>query len=162
MNDEIFLQLRSDLYLFLYKKMDNDEAADTIQEVYLRWQKLDLSGVKNPRAFLFTMALNMVRDKARHQAIKLEYAVAVQDLHDSEYYIEEPAQHYDERTQLKRLLQALNQLPEVIQHAFLLFRYDNMTHAEIARQLNVSNKTVARYIQRASEHCLAALSQYRR
>jgi len=162
MNDEIFLQLRSDLCSFLHHKLGNDEAEDTIQEIYLRWHKLDLSGIKNPRAFLFTIAMNMIRDKARHQVHKLGHAVAVQNLHEHKCHIDEPAQHYDDRMQLQRLAQALKQLPEAVRHAFLLFRYDGMTHAEIARQLDLSKKTVSRHIQRASEHCLAALAEYRR
>lgn len=161
MNDEIFLQLRSELSFFLHSKLNRDEAADIIQEIYLRWRKLDLSGIKNPRAFLFTIALNLIRDKARRQMLVQAHANTVQQLVQDKAADNDPAQRYDDREQLKCLLQALTQLPENVRHAFLLFRYDGLTHGEIARQLGISNKTVARYIQRASEHCLTALAQHR-
>ena len=161
MNNEIFLELRGDLCIFLERKLSSEEAADIIQEVYLRWQNLDLSNINNPRAFLFTIALNMIRDKARRRARAHEYAEAMQGLYENNCTDGDPALRYDERAQLKSLLKALDQLPEAVRHAFLLFRYDGLTHAEIALQLGISKKTVSRHIQRASEHCLAVLAQYR-
>ena len=161
MNEEIFLQLRNELYRFLYQKHGRDEAADIIQEVYLRWQKMYLPKIENPRAFLFTIALNIIRDKVRRQAHAQEYAVAVKNLFVPQCVANDPAQHYEEREQLDCLLQALNQLSEKERYAFLLSRYDRLTHATIAKQLDISKKSVARYIQHASECCLAALAQYR-
>lgn len=45
-NDELFLQLRNDLLNFLYRKVGRDEAADMVQEVYLRWRKQDVSSIE--------------------------------------------------------------------------------------------------------------------
>ena len=161
MNDEIFLQLHNELTIYLRSKLNRDEAADMVQEVYLRWYKLDLSQIKNPRAFLFTVALNLIRDKARRQAHAQSYADTMQHLFQDKPADNDPAQHCDERRQIEYLQQALDQLPENVRHAFLLFRLDGLTFAEIALQMGISSKSVARYIQHASEHCLTALAQYR-
>lgn len=160
-NDELFLRMRGELLSFLYRKIGNkDEAADILQEVYLRWRRQDVSGIGNPRAFLFTVALNLVRDCARQQACVSRHALPMQASGES-VDILDPARHYNGQRQLEKLQHALNQLPEPVRHAFLLFRYDGMTHAEIAKQLGISKKTVERHIQRASEHCLAILAEFR-
>jgi DNA-directed RNA polymerase specialized sigma24 family protein len=59
--DALFLQLRSEFLSFLYGRVDRNEAEDIVQEAYLRWQRLDTAKIENPRAFLFTLALNLVR-----------------------------------------------------------------------------------------------------
>lgn len=160
-NDELFLQLRNDLLNFLYRKVGRDEAADMVQEVYLRWRKQDVSSIENPRAFLFTVALNLIRDSSRQQIRVDKHTTEIQDFFEIGNTADDPARRYDGQRQLASLLHALNQLPEPVGHAFLLFRYDGMTHAQIAKQLGVSSKTVERYIQRAGEHCLAILAEYR-
>jgi RNA polymerase sigma-70 factor (ECF subfamily) len=160
-NDELFLRMRGELLNFLHHKMGNkDEAADMVQEVYLRWRRQDVSGIGNPRAFLFTVALNLVRDRARQQACVSRHAQAMQVSGENVETLD-PARHYGGQRQLENLQHALNTLPESVRHAFLLFRYDGITHAEIARRLGISKKTVERHIQRASEHCLAILAEFR-
>ena len=159
-SDELFLQLRNDLLNFLYRKVGKAEAADIAQEIYLRWRKQDVSAIKNPRAFLFTVALNMIRDNTRQQIRVDKHTTEIHNFFEIGNAADDPARRYEGQRQLASLLQALNQLPEPIGHAFLLFRYDGMTHAQIARQLGISSKTVERYIQRAGEHCLAILAEY--
>ncbi|MDF0677909.1 MAG: RNA polymerase sigma factor, partial [Nitrosomonas sp.] len=146
-NDELFLQLRNDLLNFLYRKVGRDEAADMVQEVYLRWRKQDVSSIENPRAFLFTVALNLIRDSSRQQIRVDKHTTEIQNFFEIGNAADDPARRYDGQRQLASLLHALNQLPEPVGHAFLLFRYDGMTHAQIAKQLGVSSKTVERYIQ---------------
>ncbi|HRN82298.1 RNA polymerase sigma factor [Nitrosomonas europaea] len=159
--DELFLQLRGDLLNYLCRKLSKDEAADILQEIYLRWRRQDISSIENPRAFLFTVALNLIRDQARRQAHMQTYANTMQHLFQDKPADYDLAQHCDERRQIEYLQQALDQLPENVRHAFLLFRLDGLTFAEIALQMGISSKSVARYIQHASEHCLTALAQYR-
>lgn len=161
-NDELFLRVREELLNFLHRKIGNkEEAADMVQEVYLRWHRQEVSGIENPRAFLFTVALNLVRDSARQQACASRHALAVQTYGENADLRDDPVRRYDGQRQLESLQHALDRLPEPVRHAFLLFRYDGMTHAEIARQLGLSKKTVERHIQRASEHCLATLAESR-
>ncbi|MCE7915925.1 MAG: RNA polymerase sigma factor, partial [Nitrosomonas sp. PRO4] len=45
---------------FLHGRVDRNEAEDIVQEAYLRWQRLDTANIENPRAFIFTLALNLV------------------------------------------------------------------------------------------------------
>lgn len=161
-NDELFLRMRGELFSFLHHKVGNrDEAADMVQEIYLRWRRQDVADIGNPRAFLFTVALNLVRDSARRQASANRHALAAQTAGEGATVLDDPVLRYDGQRQLETLQQVLNRLPEPVHHAFLLFRYDGMTHAEIARRLGISRKTVERHIQRASEHCLATLAQFR-
>lgn len=143
--DELFLQLRGDLLDYLCRKLSKDEAADILQEIYLRWRRQDISSIENPRAFLFTVALNLIRDQARRQAHVQTYASTMQHLFQDKPADNDPAQYCDERRQIEYLQQALDQLPENVRHAFLLFRLDGLTFTEIARQMDISSKSVARY-----------------
>ncbi len=155
----LFLQLRGELLSFLYGRVDRNEAEDIVQEAYLRWQRLDTAKIENPRAFLFTLALNLVRDRARHLNQVRAHMDIASHYHAEASHADDPAGRIEGRNQLDRVLHALLELPETVRHAFLLHRFDGLSHNEIAQRLAISTKTVERHIRRASEYCLAILAE---
>lgn len=157
--DTLFLQLRSELLSFLYGRVDRNEAEDIVQEAYLRWQRLDTAAIENPRAFLFTLALNLVRDRARHLNHVCAHKEIASLYHAEASHAADPANRVEGQNQLDRVLHALLDLQETVRHAFLLHRFDGLSHHEIAQRLSISAKTVERHICRASEACLAILAE---
>ncbi|WP_258080576.1 sigma-70 family RNA polymerase sigma factor, partial [Xanthomonas arboricola] len=54
--------------------------------------------------------------------------------------------------------QALDGLPPKVKEAFLLAHLQELSYAQIAQRLGVSNSSVKQYLTRANRHCLFALS----
>jgi RNA polymerase sigma factor (sigma-70 family) len=50
---------------------------------------------------------------------------------------------------------ALDSLPEIYRHVFLLHRFDGMTYKEIGEALQLPARTVERYAVKALTHCFA-------
>ncbi|MFF9458363.1 sigma-70 family RNA polymerase sigma factor [Streptomyces flaveolus] len=70
---ETFMLLRGRLFAVAYRVLGNvAEADDAVQEVWVRWQNADRSGVLNPAAYLISvttrLAINVARSaRARHE-----------------------------------------------------------------------------------------------
>jgi RNA polymerase sigma factor (sigma-70 family) len=54
--------------------------------------------------------------------------------------------------ELRRLQASLAELPPLCRDAFLLNRIEELSHAEIAQRLGVSERTIDRHIVKAWEH----------
>lgn len=59
---------------------------------------------------------------------------------------------------LRRVEEALAELPEKCRAVFMMSRFHGLSHAEIAAQLGVSRSLVEKYVVRALLHCRARLS----
>ncbi len=143
-------------YLF-WQVRSYDIAEELAQETYLRFLKhggelkiLDLN------AFLFTIAANLARDhlrsvkrKQRYSFIELE-AELVDSKPNSEEIITKQCLE-------KQLKQAIDSLPEKTKEIFLLYRADELTYKQIAKQLAISERTVEYHLRQALIHCRRCL-----
>lgn len=128
-NPHDILDLRQDIYVKLY------EAAAT--------QRLHA-----PRAFLFAVARNLMADRIRHRRIiAIDYT---QDLDELNVLREEISaeRRLGAREDLKRLVEALDGLPERARQAIWLRRIEGLTEREAAERLGLARKTVAGYLSR--------------
>ncbi|WP_052417599.1 RNA polymerase sigma factor [Cellvibrio mixtus] len=127
------------------------DALEILHETYIRLlQHEDLERIQqNPRAYIFTIATNLVTDWLRRRHSRR------QDFHDSFDELEFPC---DEMTPIRalnweqslaQLKQALMGLPTLTRQIFLLSRFDELTYPEIARELNISTRTVERHMSSA-------------
>ncbi|HSC69382.1 MAG TPA: sigma-70 family RNA polymerase sigma factor, partial [Cellvibrio sp.] len=58
---------------------------------------------------------------------------------------------------LDRIDALLDQLPKPVRRAFLLSQLQGLTYAEIAQQMNLSQRTIKRYMQQGFSQCIAAM-----
>lgn len=125
-----------------------DEAADVVQETYLRIIPYALDDIRHPKAFLLRIALNLVRDERRRLGRRRDLldatAITVPDM-------TEP--HLDV-LELKQILQTM---PPAQRDVFVLSRFDGMSYAEIAAAHGISLATVERRMAKAVEHCMKHL-----
>lgn len=112
--------------------------------------------IDNPRAYLFKITRNLSADYLRQGQIRSRYhdqgETDLELIADSQ---PEPESAIESLDTLQRCLTALNTLPEVQRHVFLLHRIDGMTYAEIGAALNIPARTVERYAVKALAHCFA-------
>jgi RNA polymerase sigma-70 factor (ECF subfamily) len=146
-----------DLLGFFRYKIGEPDAPDLVQDVYLRALTYPATqDVREPRAFLFRIAANLVVDHLRKRSYRhcesddgLEETIAT--------LAPGPEQAASDSEGVERLCVALSELPPLCRHAFVLNRFDGLSHREIAERLGISEKTVQRYVAKAFEHCLGCL-----
>lgn len=124
-----------------------DDAADVVQETYLRVAPHAEAGIRHPKAFLLQVALNLVRDRGRRESRR---TLAMED--HCPPTAEAPPQF--DRILLAQIVTAM---PPLYRDVFVLSRFEGMTYPEIARSLGVSVKTVEWRMSRALEHCASRL-----
>ncbi|MEH3102192.1 RNA polymerase sigma factor [Sphingomonas adhaesiva] len=143
------------LHAFLRRslRIEPAEADDLIQDTWLRVIRISLAEVENPRAFLSRIAVNLFRDRQRHEAVRRNHRHLVlasdRDRVDTSAITEQEANHELERVILD--------LPGPVRDVFLLSRFRGMTNKQIAAHFGISVKTVEWRIGKAIEICTANL-----
>lgn len=149
-----FQHYSCDLLTFFCRKIGEPDADDLVQEVYLRAMTYPLtSHIIKPRAFLFRIAANLVVDHVRKQRHRQhENYEDIEDRTITSLLGPEDSVCGAER--LEKFKNALAELPKDQRQAFLLNRFEGLSHKEIAQSMGISDKTVQRYIAKAFDHCL--------
>lgn len=133
-----------------------ESAADLAQDTFCRiLRRADLCGLREPRAFLTTVAHGLVVDHWRRLEVERAYlgALAAQPeaLAPSP---EERALLLEALLEIEALLAAL---PDKVRQAFLLAQLEGLGYREIGERLGVSERMVKKYMARAMLHCLTAM-----
>jgi RNA polymerase sigma-70 factor (ECF subfamily) len=147
-----------DLLGFLRTRLRPQEVEDVAQRTYLQLlQHPNPDEIRDPQAYLFRTASNMAIDYLRERHVRTRDVEPDAELESVVSPAPQPDACVDGELILRRFLAVLDGLPPLCQHAFLLNRVDGLTHAEIARRLGISKKTVERYIIKAFQKCLDEL-----
>lgn len=160
--NRIFLDASLQLQQFLTRRVQcPDTAADLTQEVYLRLPQMQTSVASEVgvRAWLFRVASNLSIDHLRSQR---RHAELLHRFCSNETKIDNAPSPYRavmDRDRLKRVQNALNELPDQCAEALYLSRIEGYSHAEIAKQLGISKSLVEKHVSRALNHCRQAVDQ---
>lgn len=162
--EQVFTDHAQGLVRFLYRKVKNwEDAEDIAQNAFIRIQRLTESGeLENPKAYLYQTASNLAIDKIRREKLHTNYiqsetadpAFGVTSGESDAYC---PERQLRAREQLRRVEDALLQLPIKCRQAFMLHRLRNMSYNDIANEMNVSVSSVEKYILQALKHCRKTL-----
>ncbi|KHT01430.1 RNA polymerase sigma70 [Pectobacterium brasiliense] len=134
-----------------HKLRDPQAAADLVQESFLRLaQRLEQQDdVDDKKAYLYKTANNLLLDHVRHQQ-RWQVAASVDDAEATLEYLPDAAPQLDQtaiaQQELERLANVLATLPERTQLIFHLHRFEHMTQAQIAQQLEISLSTVEKHL----------------
>ncbi|MFC6632804.1 RNA polymerase sigma factor [Microbulbifer taiwanensis] len=125
-----------------------------LQETYVRLlRQEDLQPLReNPRAYIFTVATNLVRDSLRrHMRRRGDYHHRFEE---QEHASPEPSPQgcAEWQQSLQRLKASLQGLKPVTRKIFLLSRYEEMSYPEIASALSISTRSVERHMSSALKH----------
>ncbi len=138
---------------WLQQKLGNAfDAADLAQNTFMRVLTSKGShGIEEPRAYLTTIARNLLISHVRRKAIEQAYL-------DALALMPEPvAPPPEERLMfLETLIEVdrrLAGLPAQAKQAFLLAQLEDMTQTDIAAALGISLSTVKRHLTKAAMRC---------
>lgn len=157
---QLYAELRQPLLRFFMRRVgDPAEADDLTQEAFARLLRQPRSqAVADSRAFVFRIAINLLRDRARRLAVR--NSVTLVDLGSApvnELTAEFVEDRHPERVLLAkedvgRLVHVLGELDERTRDIFILFRLEKMKQRDIAALYGISRSTVEKIIMRATLH----------
>jgi len=130
-------------------------AADLSHDTFLRvlGQPQQLAQVREPRAWLTTIAHGLAVDQARRKALERAWLEALAGQPESSYpSAETQAMLLDTLARIDAMLDGLHPRARTV---LLLSRLDGLSYLEIARQLGVSLSTVEKHMAAALRHCVA-------
>jgi RNA polymerase sigma-70 factor (ECF subfamily) len=144
--DEYFHQLT--LHAFHYVN-DYGQAEEIVQDVFVKiWQNFDqIRQMNDLKAYLFKSVQNSSLNFMKHIQVRKKF------IDDSEFLNASKENSHEEtiteEETKKRVHQAVNKLPDNWKEAFILSKYNKLKYHEIAEDMNISQKTVEKYISKA-------------
>jgi RNA polymerase sigma-70 factor (ECF subfamily) len=130
---------------------DRERAADVVQETYVRVLGMQGSAgalpVAQPRALLFRAARNIVIDQHRRSRQSVVEVGEFDDLSAPAAPEScQPEARLAARQSMEQLMRAINGLPPRCREAFVLFKIDGLTQAEIAERMGISRNMVEKHV----------------
>lgn len=131
-----------------------DEAADVVQDAYVRLAlAAQRSEIRNASAFLHVATRNLVHDRVRSAIVRRAPEVSTTDVADIPCSAPSAERVLIGQQRVAALEQALRELPLKRRAALVLYRFDNLSHAQIAERLGISISMVEKHIRFGLAHC---------
>lgn len=156
---QAYLAFHDELLGFLRRHLGSSaDAADLAQDTFTQWLKSSSrQEVEQPRAFLYQIARNLLRDHWRRQrhASPLREAGDQADLEQLAAAGEGsgPVVQFERQRYLRELAKALDGLPPRRREAFVLHKFDGLSQSEVALRMGISLSMVEKHVSSALLHC---------
>ena len=133
-----------------------DSAADLAQDtfVHILGKPERLQELRQPRAWLSTVAHGLLVDRVRRQRVERAYLQAI--AHLPEAGVPSPESQLILLETLVRIDALLDGLRPKVRMAFLMSRLEGLSYKEIAERLAISLSSVEKYMATAIRHCYLA------
>jgi len=147
-----------ELLNFLHRQVsDRDTAADLAQESYARVLAVQHSGrnILDGRALLYRTARNLLVDQHRRKSVRRHDhldAIPETEQPPAPRHLQ-PENVLLSQQVLRAYVGAIESLPPRCREAFVLHVFDELTHAEIARQMGISVSMVEKHVVRGMLAC---------
>ena len=154
--ERLFSEHRATLQSFFRRRIRRSaEAADLVQEVYLRMLRItDKEAIRNPVPYLYTVANNLAKEHAVLDH-RQESGVDIDEAPHHEALETLPGfdSHLDTMQRAERLKVVLAQLPVKCRAALVLRFTHGLSYRAIALHLGVSAQMAKKYTAQGLSHC---------
>lgn len=132
----------------------SQNAADLAQDTFVRLlsKDQDMAAIREPRAYLHTIAKGLLINHWRRRQVEQAYLDAL--TLQPEAIAPSPESQALIVETLLQIDAMLARLPAKVSAAFLMSQLHGMTYAAIAAELGVSERMVKKYMAQAMLHCL--------
>jgi RNA polymerase sigma factor (sigma-70 family) len=149
--DAVFARLHPSLFRYLHRLTgEQDVAEDIAQEAFVRLLRQSLPEAE-VRPWLFTVATNLVRDRARKSERRQRLLMTAPDLVTRTPLPDEDVERAERRQSVRN---ALDRLPQR-DRQLLLMREEGFKYDEIAQVIGVASASVGTLIARALKKFVA-------
>ena len=142
--EQLFRQYHKELFYFANRYLKRPGLSEElVQDCFAQlWDKRDTLRIHTSiKAFLYTNVKNRTLNLLKSTEFKTQALEQAEDIE------EESIENQIIRAELAPILAAaIDQLPEKCRHIFILSKQNGLSYAEIAQQLNISEKTVENQI----------------
>jgi RNA polymerase sigma-70 factor (ECF subfamily) len=151
--EELFEAHNSALIRFLMCRLkSSQEAKEVAQEAYVRILQLDSTdGVSHLQAFLFKTAANLAADRIKTGARRER--IDRLDFFDDQDVAPAPEIGLAASEEIENVLAAVEALPPKCRYAFIMHRFHGHEISDVARLMNIGERMVRIYIERALVYC---------
>jgi RNA polymerase sigma factor (sigma-70 family) len=157
--ERLFRDHNDSLVSFLALRLrSRQEAREVAQEAYVRLLQLERPDVSGfVRAYLFRIAGNLAIDRLRRRMTEARCGgeELFRELHSA---AREPERESIEHERLRQVGDFIGEVPEVARRAFLMFRLEEKSQAEIAGELGITDRMVRYHITRVLVYCQLRVS----
>lgn len=142
---KIYRKYSKDVYKFAFYLSGNaDDAKDICSECFIRiWTSKDTIELDTVKAYLFTIARNLYLQKVRNQKTNIDIDTNTLDPKPR------PDKISEDRSELQKILEAMQKLPEIDRMALLMKAHDGLSYQDISRVLGLSVSAIKVKIHRA-------------
>jgi RNA polymerase sigma-70 factor (ECF subfamily) len=153
---EINRTYRPALMAFFLRRLRNHaEAEDMTQDVFVRLARADRSTMQSADAYIFQIAANLLRDRARREKHRFRYRGDLAAEDDLGVDVLDPSRIVSGQESLTALAVALKDLPELTRRVFICHRLENITRPAIAAAYRISESAVDRHLAKAMAFLIA-------
>lgn len=135
---------------FRRQGLNEADSQDYTQETMTRiLGKGGVASLANPQGYVFSVASNLLRDRARRRRTRA--ADAHFTVEGAELVSDQPSAHRQlvAHQELARVRDAILALPDKPQRVFVLHRFEGLTYPEIAELMGLSRSSVEKYMMTA-------------
>lgn len=139
------------------------DAQDLVQEVYLRLLRIepsDAASIRNPEAYLFTVAANLIKERA---VTRQQHTHGGDELDEVLGHVAVPCNaeaDMDGELRRQRLAALLGRLSPKCRAVMVMHYRDEMSYREIAERLSISTNMVKKYIVKGLAVCRQGMVSY--
>jgi RNA polymerase sigma factor (sigma-70 family) len=147
---------RPALMAFFLRRLHNHaEAEDMTQDVFVRLAKADRSQMRSAEAYIFQIAANLLRDRARREKYRADYRGDL--MADEGVGVDpiDPSRIVGGQQALTVLAASLADLPELTRRIFICHRLESISRRDIASTFRLSEAAVDRHLAKALAFLIA-------
>uniref|UniRef100_UPI0035CB6BE9 RNA polymerase sigma factor n=1 Tax=uncultured Sphingomonas sp. TaxID=158754 RepID=UPI0035CB6BE9 len=157
---DLYLEIRPKLERVIARRTGSlSLAADLAQEMFFKIDviKITLPTRADAERYFLRAAINAALD---HLKVETRRRAILQEAHASAVPSTAPSPERNSlaRDELRKVDEALAELPKKCRAVFVMSRFHGLSHVAIATELGVSQSLVEKYVARALLHCRARLA----
>ena len=157
--DILFLRYYPALCAYARQFLNDEDARDVVQNIMVwLWENREMLVIESTlRSYLFSATRNGCLTELNKKEIRRKVH---NEIHQKLQHLFEDPDFYVADELAAKIEEAVQSLPETYREAFTKNRFEQKTYAEIAKELNVSAKTIDYRIQQALKRLRVALKDY--